>query len=351
MKNYSVSPQVTHFFPISIVKGYRLTTNAVNKTLAVRNFNWKWMSLQHCELNQGLGCYFKVEQQAESKCQHLYQNTLQTFGNQTIDQGLNPVSRNFSLWYDGRNRCAQNCSFTPSNLPWMFTIHSVACCDSKKNVKGPIRLQYLRKYRKSFTEYLFSGGLSEIVKDEVVSQMKQVFGSVQTPQNLITVHIRWGNKNRETTLLTAEKYAQAILKIVEKHEWKDFNIYLATESPQAKAELNKALIKLVPKTQKFKIFLDATVEYNQEHKLRPDHLNLSTRRDYVIDQSIAKDTEGYYGLQVLASVVIGLEANHFVLTTSSNLSRLINEMRQVIDDHCNNCTSVTDLDTGHWRKR
>lgn len=208
-----------------MIKGYRLTTNAENKTMPIRYFTWRWMSQQHCNAYQGFGCYFNVEQQAENKCKQMYQNNLQNFGNQTIDQALNQVPRNLVMKGGKEGRCAHKCPYTNSTLPWLFTLHSVTCCDFRDTLDETTRLHFLRKYRKSYTEYLFSGGLSEIVKNEVILQMKQVFGGLEMPENLITVHIRWGNKSRETTLIPAEPYAKAILKIVEERGWKNFNIY------------------------------------------------------------------------------------------------------------------------------
>ena len=70
------------------------------------------------------------------------------------------------------------------------------------------------------------------------------------------------------------------------------------------------------------------------------------------DITIANKSGGKYGLQVLASVVIACESNSFVLTTTSNLSRLINEIRIGIIDanYGHGKTMMIDLQSGEWRK-
>jgi hypothetical protein len=55
------------------------------------------------------------------------------------------------------------------------------------------------------------------------------------------------------------------------------------------------------------------------------------------------------GLVTLALLLVSMEANTFVLTTASNWSRLINELRKnVLDPRCNNCTLMVDLISDEW---
>ena len=56
-----------------------------------------------------------------------------------------------------------------------------------------------------------------------------------------------------------------------------------------------------------------------------------------MDQLIASASKGKYGLQVLASLLIAMEADGFVLTTTSNFSRT-----NVVDVHCSGCTEMVD---------
>jgi hypothetical protein len=48
-------------------------------------------------------------------------------------------------------------------------------------------------------------------------------------------------------------------------------------------------------------------------------------------------------------LLVALEANYFVLTTASNWSRLMNELRKnVLDPSCGDCTRMIDLRPGEW---
>ena len=101
-------------------------------------------------------------------------------------------------------------------------------------------------------------------------------------------------------------------------------------------------------SDQFVIHLDATVDMNLENGLRPADWN-PWARGKAIEVDIAEKSKGKYGLQVLASVLIALEADYYVLTTSSNISRLINEVRlSILDVICGNCTKVIDLQPEEW---
>ena len=55
-------------------------------------------------------------------------------------------------------------------------------------------------------------------------------------------------------------------------------------------------------------------------------------------------TKGQQGLQALVSLLLALESEHYVLTTGSNWSQLINELRMaIVDSRCGQCTTVVDL--------
>ena len=54
--------------------------------------------------------------------------------------------------------------------------------------------------------------------------------------------------------------------------------------------------------------------------------------------------KGKAGLMALGSLLVAMEANDFVLTTSSNFSLLMEELRRsIVDPKCGGCTSVIDL--------
>lgn len=59
---------------------------------------------------------------------------------------------------------------------------------------------------------------------------------------------------------------------------------------------------------------------------------------------MAKALNGKAGLLALGSLLVAMEADDFVLTTKSNWSLLMDELRRaILDPRCDNCTSVVDL--------
>ena len=63
----------------------------------------------------------------------------------------------------------------------------------------------------------------------------------------------------------------------------------------------------------------------------------------------ARNTKGRAGLVALASLLVAMESNMFVLTTKSNWSTLMNHLRtNIVDPRCGNCTRMIDLRPGVW---
>jgi hypothetical protein len=59
---------------------------------------------------------------------------------------------------------------------------------------------------------------------------------------------------------------------------------------------------------------------------------------------MATALEGRTGTVALGSLLVAMEANEYVLTTGSNWSRMMNELRQtILDPRCNSCTKMVDL--------
>ena len=123
--------------------------------------------------------------------------------------------------------------------------------------------------RAATTEYMFTR-VSVIVQTEGERQLNLLFHShrngnakavnmgIAVPKNLITVHIRCGDKHAEMKLVPIEKYMNAVQEILDhrkahrrrnqqqttKHrnsseEEEEVHIYLATEDPKAYEEFMK----------------------------------------------------------------------------------------------------------------
>ena len=106
------------------------------------------------------------------------------------------------------------------------------------------------------------------------------------------------------------------------------NIYLATEDPEAVTEFRKALPK------GWNLYVDQFLIDTSEHR----------NGEYNGNPKMAKALNGNAGLLALGSLLVAMEANDFVLTTKSNWSQLMDELRRtILDPRCGNCTSLIDL--------
>lgn len=226
--------------------------------------------------------------------------------------------------------------------------------------------------RAAMTEFLFTR-VSQIVQQEGQRQLNLVFGRPDlnenhswnntsengvVPKNLITVHIRWGDKGREMNLSPISKYILAIERILQERRrsrdskvpmYKDsvepvssandddlseVNIFLATEDPEAVMEFQKA----APKA--WNIYID---QYYIENLI----YRQSIGNIYNVNTMTALQSNGRTGLLALGSLLVAMEANDYVLTTGSNWSRLMNEIRiNILNPRCNNCTIMIDLKRG-----
>lgn len=106
------------------------------------------------------------------------------------------------------------------------------------------------------------------------------------------------------------------------------NIYLATEDPEAVRQFRK----LIP--ENWNLFVDQFLIETTEFR----------HKQYNGPPKMAKDLKGKAGLLALGSLLVAMEANDFVLTTKSNWSQLMDELRRaILDPRCGNCTSLIDL--------
>jgi len=217
------------------------------------------------------------------------------------------------------------------------TIPNVNVSDPRKN---NLRCSWvgnedlLANFRAASMEYLFRR-VSPLVIQEAQRQIGLLFGQ-EVPKDIITVHIRWGDKFWEMDLPPIDEYIAAVYQILHsqgRDNSTTAHVYLATEDPQAV----KAFHRAAPPN--WKVYVDRTVQ--ELDTFRPKKGNRASWT--------SRNTKGRAGLVALGSLLVALEANSFVLTTKSNWSRLMNELRKnVIDPRCGNCTWVIDLRPGTW---
>jgi len=198
--------------------------------------------------------------------------------------------------------------------------------------------------RAAGVEFLFTG-ISSIVVEEADQQLRRVFppdGVV--PRDLITVHVRWGDKQREMELVPIVTYVEAVETLLRERrnqrlpsEDDGANIFLATEDPRAVQEFVEQMSRSGKRN--WIVYVD---DYHRQFEA-------SRNPDYNGNPRMTRELHGRPGLVALASLLVAMEANDFVLTTASNWSRLMNELRKsVLDPRCDNCTRMIDLRQGEW---
>ena len=200
--------------------------------------------------------------------------------------------------------------------------------------------------RAASTEYLFTR-LAEFVIEEAERQLQIHFNNsranYQVPKDMITVHVRWGDKGSETKLLPIKSYTDAVHQLLNdrriarqnSNSYDDnVHIYLSTEDPEAV----EAFMNNIP--SHWNVYLDQyyveMLPYRNE-----------TGDVHSVNTINAKLLEGRSGLLALGSLLVAMESNDYVLMGKSNWSRLMNEIRKnILDPRCQNCTRVIDLSPG-----
>ena len=191
-----------------------------------------------------------------------------------------------------------------------------------------------RPCRDLVIEYIFGSGTTAIVKAEVSKMMKRLFGpSGRAPAGMTTVHVRWGDKAREMSdgLVDINIYIDAVKDILkEAGRAPDFAapIYLSTEDPAAIT----AFRNVAP--PQWRIYVDVMVD--EMKSFRPSKGN-----NAVVALSRSRGAEG---TDALASLIVAMESENYILTLTSNWSRLMNELRTIfVDRLCGGCTRMASL--------
>jgi hypothetical protein len=176
-------------------------------------------------------------------------------------------------------------------------------------------------------EVLFTNLSSDIVRN-AQRLLRDVFGPRGTiPNNLITCHIRWGDKGDEMELVPITEYVQATATLSKQLQTTSStsslitnttNVFVATEDPRAV----EAFVQAAP--THWTIFVDPYVKKLRHHR---QSVGNNVYNGHVM---LAKQLGGYPASLALASLLVAMEGRAFVLTMASNWSRLMNEIRQNI---------------------
>jgi len=180
-------------------------------------------------------------------------------------------------------------------------------------------------FRSAAMEYLFSN-LNPALVDEARKAIIDVFGKKGIPKDLITVHIRWGDKKIEMELVSPAEYYEAINSFVEKHAITKPRIFVSTEHPRAISKLQSEI--------------SSHGKSWELHHYAP----------LVASHTMVRADRGPSGKNTLIALLLAMEAKYYVLTTGSNWSRVMNELRtNVVDVACGNCTHMVDLRQAHTK--
>ena len=171
--------------------------------------------------------------------------------------------------------------------------------------------------RATSLEAVFTAGLSQAVVEEAQRQHKRVFSNGVPPaEQLITVHVRWGDKATEMELVPMQEYIQAVYEIAEQQglQPSDTHVFLATEDPKAVEAFNAGA------DERWTVYTD---------QFYYDFLPLRSNETQDV-AAITHDNHGDVGLLAMGSLLVALEANHYVLTSASNWSRMMNLLRRTV---------------------
>ena len=208
-----------------------------------------------------------------------------------------------------------------------------------KTKTSPMNVFNKTDWRAAGIEMLFSQ-VAPVVQEEAERQLNLVFPD-GVPDNLITVHIRWGDKKFENKVMGVSQTMKAIetIRTERGDNLKDpVSILLCTEDPKAVEAFNKT----APKN--WKIYMDQF--YYEMLPYRPE--------DEAIYNKVPKMSRalgGKTGLWSLGSLLVAMEANAFVLVLSSNWSRLMDELRRnVLNPRRKGDTFIVDVAKGKWQE-
>ena len=177
-------------------------------------------------------------------------------------------------------------------------------------------------------EYLFQSVSPAVILNAEKQAMEAFPDGLPDPADLITVHIRWGDKKTEVPNLPISSYIESVGYIVNnrppEQQSSDVHIYLASEDPDA-------LARFIAKCPKhWKIHMSGPTQSQDNNRMM----------DFA---------SGLTGLESMGALLLSLQANNYVLATTSNWSRLINELREyIVHPRCNGCTRIIDLQEGQW---
>ena len=281
-----------------------------------KNGLWIWMSENTCPF---LGSRIRIASTNARTEEVLFD---------TPELNINPLRCYFGSHTDAfantNGSCVETKSFSPKFVRKCSNLSNIRACPSIVNATGDISPS---DWFAAAVEYLFQS-LQQNVIEEALLQIKEAFPEgLPHPDDLVTVHIRWGDKGQEMKLQSIDSYVGNVSQILmtrpKDREHISPHIYLASEDPEA----IRQFLEKAPK------------DWNI-------HTSGPTNKPGVSDM-ISMSEDKTTGLQSFGALLLSMESNRYILSTGSNWSRLINELRKnVVHPRCNYCTFMLDAAPG-----
>jgi hypothetical protein len=282
--------------------------------------------------NEGMGSDFHVWSQALCNSMHW---------------GVSMNVANYTWIWNDQEFCGDSIQATPFNCyfdkpnvcPPSDTAPHITYSNRFNNCPKYIQNEETRAvFRASAMEYLFSHVSKRIVNETeyVATELFNLTRGGSIPKDMITVHVRWGDKAKEMKLVSAMDYLNAIAAVVKEHSIEHPVIYLVTESSDAVQEITQNL-----------------------HTVGLSHAVVLSHGFHLFDhqhRDLIPHVHGSIGRANMVSLLLSLESRYFILTTASNWSRVIDELRRNVLEqiHGAGYTKMIDLqhdgDMNNWRK-
>lgn len=168
-------------------------------------------------------------------------------------------------------------------------------------------------------EYLFAH-LGRPVLDRAQSAMSSVFGG-SVPSELITLHMRWGDKITETGINPVGDYIEAVQTMQSRCKTSTNatqHIFVTTED---RAALDSFVGAVKTQALPWKIYAwDQSI-------IQDSRVQSGIGPTPMAPPQLAQRSDGSLGITSLAALLLAVEAKYYVLSPNSNWGHLINEVQ------------------------
>jgi len=184
-------------------------------------------------------------------------------------------------------------------------------------------------------EFLFSRINPDLISraqreiEELLKREKFPDFSILT-NNMITIHIRYGDKVKEMDLVPIQDYVDAAKELIVRHSISYPIVYIMCDMPDTVELFRKSA------PRKWRV-----ITY-ESPVFRLDKKSGGESASFLKENNI--DGKSSVGSSLMVALLLGMQSNYYVLTLASNLSRLINEIRvTILNVECLDCTDLIDL--------